>query len=69
MINIKEAVKQNVSFSYYKDGELWYKDFENNLFPVPIADIGNATFLSEDKGMLFMRYMRKWNEVSNNSDV
>lgn len=67
MINIKESVKNNVVFSHYKDGELWYKDFDSNLFPVPVADVGTATFLSEDKGMLFMRYMRKWNEISSNS--
>jgi hypothetical protein len=24
--------------------------------------VGDATFLSEDKGLLFMRYMRKYNK-------
>ena len=28
-------------------------------FPVPISDIGTATFLAEDKALLFMRYIRK----------
>jgi hypothetical protein len=27
-------------------------------FPVPIADVGTATFLAEDKAILFMRYIR-----------
>lgn len=60
MTTLKEMVKGKVNFTHYIDGNLWYKtevgDFE---FPVPISDIGNATFLSVDKGMLFMRYIRK----------
>ena len=28
-------------------------------FPVPIEDIGDATFLADDKALLFMRYIRK----------
>lgn len=27
--------------------------------PVPLSDVGNATFLAEDKALLFMRYIRK----------
>ena len=63
-INIKKAVSNDrkVSFVYYRDGELWYKTEDDELFPVPISDIGNATFLATDKAMLFMRYMRKWND-------
>jgi len=29
------------------------------MFPVPIDDTGDGTFLNEDKAMLFMRYIRK----------
>jgi hypothetical protein len=57
--NIKNLVKDNtVNFEYYRDGALWYKvnDF---FFPVPIEDIGNATFNASDKAILFMRYIRK----------
>ena len=32
------------------------------LFPVPIDDTGDASFLAEDKGILFMRYIRKYLE-------
>lgn len=57
---IKQLVQYGVQFTHYKDGNLWYRvkvyDF---AFPVPIADVGNATFLAEDKGILFMRYIRK----------
>lgn len=61
MHNLKDLVKDNtVNFQFYRDGNLIYKvsgtDFE---FPVPISDVGNATFLAEDKAMLFMRYIRK----------
>jgi len=63
-IDIKNAVKdgKRVRFAYYFDGDLWYQTEDKELFPVPIADIGNATFLNEDKAILFMRYMRKWNK-------
>lgn len=61
MIDIKHCVKHPVVFSYYRDQSLWYTTVNGDIFPVPIQDIGNATFKAEDKGMLFMRYMRKWN--------
>ena len=50
---------KKVTFIHYRQKELWYKtecDFE---FPVPIEDCGDATFLPEDRAMLFMRYIRK----------
>jgi len=60
--NIKDLVKdKRVVFEYYRGSELWYvvqgTDFK---FPVPISDVGDATFLAEDKAMLFMRYIRKY---------
>lgn len=60
-MTIKDLVKdRRVEFKFYRDKQLWYgvegTDFE---FPVPIEDIGNATFLAEDKAMMFMRYIRK----------
>jgi hypothetical protein len=63
MINIKRAVTENrkVRFVYYRDGSLWYKTEFDEIFPVPISDIGTATFNAEDKALLFMRYMRKFN--------
>lgn len=49
-----------VSFQRYHDQNLWYKTDDTNFeFPVPIEDIGNATFLATDKSILFMRYIRK----------
>lgn len=56
---IKDHVKGEVTFQYYRDGNLWYRAETGFEFPVPIDDIGNATFLAKDRAMLFMRYMRK----------
>ena len=60
-MNIKDMVKDNqtVSFQFYRDGNLWYKTENDFSFPVPINDIGNATFMAQDRAMLFMRYIRK----------
>lgn len=72
-MKIKDLVKDNrVQFEYYRDNKLWYnvmkrtgdnKSTEIFIFPVPINDIGNATFNREDKAILFMRYIRKYLEV------
>lgn len=61
MLTLKEMVSGGkvVNFSHYIDGNLWYKTEDGFEFPVPISDIGNATFLAQDKAMLFMRYIRK----------
>jgi hypothetical protein len=63
-----------VTFLKYYDGDLWYRLVHANGetlgstdipavevfdFPVPVSDIGNATFHATDKAILFMRYIRK----------
>jgi len=50
---------QRVHFDFYREGELWYKTDSGFAFPVPISDAGTAVFMSEDKAILFMRYIRK----------
>jgi hypothetical protein len=64
---LKEMVKNNkkVHFKFYRDSQLWYSTECGFDFPVPISDIGNATFLAEDRAMLFMRYIRKHLELIN----
>ena len=64
-IDIKRAVseKRKVIFAYYRDNSLWYVTEFNEIFSVPIDDIGNATFNRNEKAILLMRYMRKWNEA------
>jgi hypothetical protein len=61
-MNIKEMVSdgKRVKFKYYRSENLWYETENGFLFPVPISDIGDATFLAEDKAMLFMRYIRQY---------
>jgi hypothetical protein len=58
---MKYMVKDHkkVKFSFYRDKELWYITEDGFEFPVPIQDTGNATFMSEDRAILFMRYIRK----------
>lgn len=64
MINIKDNVTDGkmVTFKHYFDGALWYSTESGDVFPVPIEDIGTATFNATDKAILFMRYMRKFND-------
>jgi hypothetical protein len=40
---------------HYLIGQLWE-------FPVPIEDVGDATFNATEKALLFMRYIRKAQE-------
>lgn len=60
-MNIKDLVKdKRVIFTFYREKNLYYKVEGTNFeFPVPISDVGEATFLAEDKALLFMRYIRK----------
>lgn len=65
---LKERVKGKATFEYYKDSQLWYSTEDGFEFPVPIEDIGTATFHKEDKAMLFMRYIRKHMEITNDKN-
>ena len=58
-MNIKDMVKnkKNVRFSFYREKRLFCWTEDGFEFPVPID--GNATFLAEDKAILFMRWIRK----------
>jgi len=62
---LKEMIvnNQQVRFSFYRDRQLWYETECGFRFPVPIEDAGTATFLAEDRAILFMRYIRKQMEV------
>lgn len=59
-MSVKDMVKnKKVVFQRYSHGELWYATECGFEFPVPTADVGDATMLSEDKAILFMRYINK----------
>jgi hypothetical protein len=61
MRTLKEMVANNqkVRFCFYRDGLLWYDTECGFRFPVPIEEAGTATFMAEDRAMLFMRYIRR----------
>ena len=65
-MSIKELVKGTVKFKFYRKENFYYETESGFVFPVPISDTGDATFLPEDKGILFMRYIRK--ELKNRSE-
>lgn len=62
-MNLKDIIKDNtVNFSCYRAGHLYYNVSYDNVtyeFPIPIEDIGDATFEATDKAIMFMRYIRK----------
>ena len=57
--NLTEHVKGPVTFEYYRKGELIYKTHLGLMFSVPVTDTGDGTFLPTDKGLLYMRWIRK----------
>ena len=63
MYSLKDHIRGVVNFSHYFDGNLWYTTNTGFAFPVPISDIGTATFKATDRAMLFMRYIRKHMEL------
>ena len=65
MMTLKDMIKnqKKVQFSFYRDMELWYATEDGFEFPVPIKEVGNATFMAQDKAILFMRYIRKHMEM------
>ena len=57
--NLKECIKGQVTFDFYRKGFLFYVCENGFQFRVPIDDCGDACFNKEDKGIFFMRYIRK----------
>jgi hypothetical protein len=74
MKDIKALLKNNsVHFAYYRKGYLYYtidardggSDGQQSavyIFPVPLEDVGDASFNAVEKALLFMRYIRKAQE-------
>ncbi len=66
MIDIKRAVSDSrrVTLTHVHAGNIWYKTEFDEAFPVPIEDMGEATFHADEKALLLMRYMRAFNKVT-----
>ncbi len=59
-MQIKDIVKdQNAHFVFFRDQCLFYETDNGFQFPVPVTETGSATFNSEEKAILLMRYIRK----------
>jgi hypothetical protein len=71
MLSLNDMVKDNkqVSFLRFKAGELWYRTEDGFDFPVPVADVGNATMLAQDKALLFMRHIRRQIDLLNRARI
>jgi hypothetical protein len=69
MLSVKEMVSDNkkVFFTFYRQGNLWYKTECGFDFPVDIEDTGDGVFLDIDKAIYYMRYIRKHIEYIENS--
>jgi hypothetical protein len=58
-MDIKDCLKGNVTFQYFRKNELFYKTENGFTFRVPAEDTGDGEFLATDRAMMFMRYIRK----------
>jgi len=59
----KHVTAGDCEFSYARAGSLWYRTALGFEFPVPFADMGEATFAAREKGILMMRYIRRHAEA------
>lgn len=59
MSDLKNRVGSPVRFARFQDSELWYVCADGFEFPIPLSDTAGATFMPEDKGMFFMRWISK----------
>ncbi len=57
-MTLKDHVAGMAKFSFYRAGNLYYTTDSGLEFPVPLEDTDGATFLSEDKAIFFMRWIR-----------
>ena len=64
-MNIKDMVSngKKVNFIRYQDGEMWYATECGFEFPIPAEDLKGATFLAQDKAMLFLRWINKHSKM------
>ena len=59
-MELKSIVKEpEAKFTHYRQGNLWYETTSGFAFPVPVADLGEATISYVEKPLLLMRYIRR----------
>lgn len=61
-LSVKDNGMGICKFQYYRDRSLWYETVTGLIFPVPISDIDQGTFNATEKGMMMMRWIRKYIE-------
>ena len=66
-MTLTDHVKGRVRFTFYRDGNFFYKTQDTGLeFPVPMSDLDvggqKFTLLAEDKAIFFMRWIRLYLE-------
>ena len=59
-MNITMLVKnKKARFVHYREGNFIYETEDGFQFPIPLAEVGTATLLAEDKAILFTRWIRR----------
>ena len=66
-LSVGEIVRQGemVKFVCLRKGNMYYETVGGFVFPVPLEDIGDATFQAAEKSLLLMRYIRMHVETIN----
>lgn len=59
MLTLKDHVAGNAEFQYYRAGNLMYRTSTGLEFPIAVTDTNDATFPRTEKGIFFMRWIRK----------
>lgn len=59
-MNLTEIVKnKKARFVQYREGNFIYETEDGFQFPVPLAEVGSASMLAEDRALFFMRWIRR----------
>lgn len=73
---IKQLIREQAKFTHYEEGRLWYQVIWTNSdgslgglfdFPIPVEDAATGRFLSSDRAMIFMRWIRQHIEFLGNA--
>lgn len=67
--SIRAMIDGQAEFEFYRDRNLYYRTANGVLFPVPVEDTGTATFPARAKGIVFMRWIRKFEESLSVTEV